>query len=545
MEADNPKTMTELTFANVSNFLQTVVLVDDKAHFVSFEGDHARHSLPVIDDEGDECPVGANHKLVSPPLDSPDSSVDPEDLDAKSLIDGFVEEGIACTVLRPSPDDDVVAKASRIAEFADIVVLDWILDRDDGTRASDLIRAIIEKESGRDRMRLIAIYTGERDLRNVANRIAQILSDCFGVDSKRPSDFVATNGPVRVAAFAKEHTPTPIGDRDLSKRKVRIKELPRRLIREFAEMTTGLLPNIAIAGLSEVRVKTHKLLTMFSRSLDPAYLGHRALLSDPSEAEEQAIAMLVSEVQSILEHGRVAEKASIHSIRAWFNEMKLNESLRPSKLALNSEDCLLRLLEGGIDNTSGVSLGGWKWERVTHAFTPHDQIADEANRKFARMMHVKTRYGGPPPTLTLGTILFLEMEQDSSYWICLQPKCDSVRINRLTFFPMVELTSVTSQRDDFEIVVCHRDSWALLRVPLKPNGLRMFPFEPCDIPMKQVTASQSGSNWLLNSANGTSFEWVAQLKDEHAQRIVNEFASSFSRVGTNESEWVRRSGSKR
>ena len=54
-------------------------------------------------------------------------------------------------------------------------------------------------------------------------------------------------------------------------------------------MTTGLLPNVAIAGLSELRAQTHKLLTMFSRSLDPAYLGHRVLLPNPSEAEDQVL----------------------------------------------------------------------------------------------------------------------------------------------------------------------------------------------------------------------------------------------------------------
>ena len=310
-------------------------------------------------------------------------------------------------------------------------------------------------------------------------------------------------------------------------------------------MTTGLLTNVAIAGLSEVRAQTHKLLTMFSRALDPAYLGHRVLLPNPSEAEDQVMAMFVAEVLSILEHGGVANQAGMKSIRSWVNEMAGKKALRLEHVSLSSQDKLLELLENGIDNTEGLTLGGWKWEKVTHAFTSDDGHAEEANRQFARMMHVKTRYGGRPPTLTLGTILFSESDKGAKYWICLQPKCDTVRITEPTAFPMVPMTPVTSLRDGFEIVVEHRASWVLLRVPRKPSEIGMFTFESNDPSMKQVTATTSDSIWRISGTEGRSFEWVAELKDEHAQRIAIEFSSSFSRVGVNESEWVRRSGTKR
>ena len=157
-------------------------------------------------------------------------------------------------------------------------------------------------------------------------------------------------------------------------------------------------------------------------------------------------------------------------------------------------------------------------------------------------MHVKTQYGGPPPSLTLGTILCAE----ATYWICLQPKCDSVRLDGPTAFPMVPMARVPDQKKDIEIVVLHGDSWVLLSVPRRPADLRMVTFEANDSSMRQVTASLSDdAMWTINPIEGPSFEWVAQLKEEHAQRIANEFAGSFSRVGVSESEWVRRSGTKR
>ena len=116
---------------------------------------------------------------------------------------------------------------------------------------------------------------------------------------------------------------------------------------------------------------------MFSCSLDPAYLGHRLLLSDPSEAEDEVVTMLVAEVLSILEHGGVAKQAGIDSIRAWINEMTIRKSLRPRQLfehPQDSEDTLLGLLENGFDNTPDVKLGKRKLEKVTHAFTLEDSL---------------------------------------------------------------------------------------------------------------------------------------------------------------------------
>ena len=542
MNDNGPSTLIELSTRNVAAFLQTVVVVDDKAHLRPLPKDNEGSSLPETIRADDETSLSPHANLIPPSPDTGDELSDPEDLDAKALVDGFANEGIACTVLRPAKEDDVVSQAAKIAAMADITVLDWILDNDNGARVSGLMREMIGNGSGTDRTRLIAIYTGERDLRQVAGKAADVLSERFGESPDWVSDFVLWKGPVRVVVFGKEGTPVPPDDAGLVERIVSIPELPNRLILEFAHMMTGLLPSVAITALSEVRAQSHKLLTMFSSSLDPAYLGHRVLLPNPSEAEDQVVGMFAAELLSVLEYGGVAKQAGLESIRAWVNEMSESNSLRPNCLSAPSKDELLGLLENGVDNTKGLQLGGWKWEKSTYAFTSDDYQAYEANRQFAKMMHVKTQYGGPPPTLTLGTILCAE----SIYWICLQPKCDSVRLNGPTAFPMVPLTRETDQRKDIEIVVLHGNSWVLFSVPRKPAEIRMFTFESNDSSMKQVTAIRNDdSMWTIQPTEGPSLEWVAQLKDEHAQRMANEIGGSFSRVGVNESEWVRRSGSKR
>ncbi len=546
MNNQSSETFKDLSVRNVTDFLQTVVVVDDQARLGPLPINNDDNSGSSAAETDNESPIGAHANLISPQLDAADSSFDPRDLNAKSLVDGFAKEGIACAVLRPDRDDNVVTQVTKIAERADIVVLDWSLDGDNGERTTKIIRKLISEESGSDRIRLISIYTGERDLRTVADKVSDELSAHFGEAPIQRYEFVAVKGPVRIAVFGKERTPVPPEDALLTDRIVDISELPNRLIDEFAEMTTGLLPNVAIAGLSEIRAQTHKLLTKFSSSLDPAYLGHRLLIPHPSDAEEEVVAMLVAEVLSILEQGDVAKQAGIDSIRAWISEKTTkDESLRPQDLFRsphNTPDALLEFLENGIDKLPEVGLSGRKWEKVTHGFTSVECQADESNRQFAKMMHVKTQYQSPPPSLTLGTILFTETDQCGKYWICLQPKCDSVRIGERRSFPIVPMTQVQKSKCDFEIVVRHRDCWILLRVPRMPAEINMFTFKPDDDSMNKVTASSIEALWKITSTEGTTFEWVAELKDEHAQRIANEFASSFSRVGVSESEWVRRSG---
>ena len=143
MNDQNSRTFKDLSVQNVANFLQTVVVVDDQARLPPQPTNNDTTSKPDIAKADNESPVGAHANLVSPEPDTAGPPVDPKDLDAKSLVDGFAKEGIACTILCPDSDDNVVTQANKIAEVADIVVLDWILDRDNGERTTKLIRKLI------------------------------------------------------------------------------------------------------------------------------------------------------------------------------------------------------------------------------------------------------------------------------------------------------------------------------------------------------------------------------------------------------------------
>jgi len=56
-----------------------------------------------------------------------------------------------------------------------------------------------------------------------------------------------------------------------------------------------------------------------------------------------------------------------------------------------------------------------------------------------------------------------------------------------------------------------------------------FVFTPCYSKMK-----------INEGYNEEDFLWVFDLKDLHSQRIINDYAREISRVGLDESEWLRR-----
>ena len=45
--------------------------------------------------------------------------------------------------------------------------------------------------------------------------------------------------------------------------------------------------------------------------------------------------------------------------------------------------------------------------------------------------------------------------------------------------------------------------------------------------------------FIFSSIYNEKYEWVLELKDMHAQRVINSYCSILSRVGLDESEWLR------
>jgi hypothetical protein len=66
-------------------------------------------------------------------------------------------------------------------------------------------------------------------------------------------------------------------------------------------------------------------------------------------------------------------------------------------------------------------------------------------------------------------------------------------------------------------------------------------FEPSRDGSRMVRAESQGNEYYFTAIDGTRYKWLAELKFEPAQRIVNKYAAELAHVGLDESEWLRRS----
>jgi hypothetical protein len=160
---------------------------------------------------------------------------------------------------------------------------------------------------------------------------------------------------------------------------------------------------------------------------------------------------------------------------------------------------------------------------------------------------LRSHYGHQhPPFLTLGTIVEeLHDDEQKSYLLCIQPRCDSVRLDKKTPFPFLSL-DLSSEEGEFDMVVKNgKQETVYLKVITKPSMCRIIEFTPSspDIGVIRTQRDDTKALWFPE-VEGLRYRYLHELKEGYAQRVVNSFASEISRVGLNELEWLRRSARK-
>ena len=534
-------------------FLQTIVVVDDRAFLGEEIHPHSRLKKP-----GRGASLSREKKEVAEPEER---GTDAHGLDAKEFVDRFAEKGLLCSIIKPeSASEELGPKMIAVSRRADIVVLDWVIDKIRGDKALELIKQITQDDAIKDnnnRLRLLVVYTGENELIEIADKIEAELKTIHS--PVRVDDFTLQWGTSRVAVYAKEGVSVP---GHLKTRIISIHKLPDALVNEFAATTMGLLSNFALAGLTAIRENTHRIITKFPPKLDAPYLAHRALLDPPEEAEAHVLPIFVSELESVLKDTRVASHISIAEIEKWIGCRTMSPVDLCRRMKIRSRkgavDAMVAVIRDGIRaERVSSSYPGWSkilsplknesdkkcLSNLTNILTLDGRPGTEFDRELALLMSVNSRYSSPPPSLTLGTIVAEDVETRTSYYVCIQPACDSVRLsedNRAFPFLRFKIASKSSA-DDFGYIVKDRDSVVELRLKIRPYEVQQVFFKP-RTGSKEIQAVKKDSDWIFTSKEPKErhFRWIADLKQAHAQRVANEFANQISRVGLTESEWLRR-----
>jgi hypothetical protein len=480
-------------------------------------------------------------------------------LDGKTVIDVFAKIGVVCAVMRPSKEElptlgDLVMKVST---NADVVILDWVLyDSQSGERTLEIIERLVTSSVAENgRARLIVVYTAEPNLIEIEKGIRKHLN----LEEMAPTDtmtimFMGT----RICVYGKAGIrPGPIGENRLKTPA----ELADLVISEFTEMTRGLLSNVAMKSITAVRAKTFQLLRRFDCTVDAPYVTQSTLIS-PERAEEQITALIVSEIQEILEDENVGSLGDYDHIIEWLDDRVANGLEWPVYTDLTFEQYragLIQLLKEGVRDPATKKL------RLEHAIFADKIIPKKVNGKekdpaksvrevltgilrsnpplphdadeiLTMLMSLRHRYANPAPQLALGAIVSRIIGNDTTYLLCLQPVCDSVRLSKSRPFAFLSL-GITESSRNCELIVRDGDQLKFLVLKPSPYMLEMISFSPNRD--EKVMADPKDGSFLFSSTENVAFKWIADLKPAHAQRVANNFAHTFSRVGLVESEWNR------
>ncbi len=570
-----PDDFNKICMDTAAKFLQTAVYFDDQAYFPNGEQTDTPTELihpptrenpitnTVQEDEHDEVLV---------------ESSSPHKVNLKPVIEGFAQYGICCSVLSPGGRETFINQESyqfQLAQRSDIVIIDWkLFPSDDGSIPLQFIKHLVDDCSTpkQDKIKLVVIYTGERELTPIVERIEAKLA----INEQRSTERCEEHtdpaqkydvhlSKIQISVYRKNNRAEGT---TLEPREIRFKDLAENVIKQFATMNKGLVSILALDTLYEIRNNTSKLLSKFSPELDPAFLTHRALLENPCDADLQLASLVGNEILTIIEDAEINKRNSrAEKISSWV-DYRIAQGYDPFIYLLPENLNDNRLKEQVRDNsstifraicTSGVTKAytehsylKWikksqenidKMHQLSRVITGSENIPE--NDALAALMVMKHSYiTQEAPKLRLGTVL----ERDGNYWLCLQPLCDSTRINEkcdyCRKFPLLDLqTRIKDGKKKYNLTIMDNNKTVKLCYQAKHYNCQTIEFnackESCEVTAESIN-NHGKSVWVFRAnPHRKKYTYVGTIKYEVAKKIALEIGNNLQRIGLDESEWQR------
>ena len=178
------------------------------------------------------------------------------------------------------------------------MVLDWFLRENMPEYTLQLLLGLLTSDADRNSLRLVSIYTGEARLQDICKAVVAKLEKAGLRPEENEVKTEISYRHGRIVLYAKSDVKLVAA---LKHRSASEEDLPEKLVRDFASMTSGLLPSIALASLTAVREGEHKVLDRFHADLDPAFLTQRACLDSPEDVEGQIVNHVAEELRGLMD----------------------------------------------------------------------------------------------------------------------------------------------------------------------------------------------------------------------------------------------------
>lgn len=288
-------------------------------------------------------------------------------------------------------------------------------------------------------------------------------------------------------------------------------------------------------------------------------MAHRCALPYPEDAKEFATELIAAELYNVISMEETADKfLSAEVLESWIDHIAAAcHIFTDHRKAEASSDTVKEFIRGGenvVDTSNNRQHAhGDPSKKVSKAqavnscslveiFYKDPEESWQKSREFARLSTFKREAAVVSitwnPILSLGSVLKSELptQGDAEYLICMQPRCDAVRLKGNTAFPF---QTAVPTREKFNLVVRNTNGQDVeLRVDLKPRDAVMLKFEPSE--NKKVQAQRRGSDFVFTDIEGRSFIWIGDIKDLKVQRDVSALAARVHSVGIEDFEWLRR-----
>ena len=575
-------TISDFSRDAVCRYLRSVVLIDDNLFNAS-----ERHSRQNDLDLDSPPILILNNDDVAPDLatmtfdaDEDDRRADDNWVDARSVTDGFAKEGIVCGVYEPKefPETNFESDGNfktllKVCTNADVFILDWHLFRGNQNAVAHLLKYILSEDNRNTSpkpVRFCAIYTADR-----VDAICDKVHAAFKqIESSARLDVDARKvcaGGLTVCIYAKEEA--------TSSGAVAAKDLAGRIISDFAKTYEGILPALALRGIASIRENTKRILDKFPVGMDPALVLHSGLTIGGQAIAEDVTNLIGDEVSSVLSDLQVSSN-EIYDLCAEYVKGCADSDFRQTDDSEINKAIASGAGEGAIRNFicrvfnqrtlfPKDSDGAYKAvfskckETPNPRFTPNllKLLKSYVERKIkspvkfgalSAMFCQRTSYSAKR-MLRFGTVV-RDIAERGVYYLCLMPSCDSIRLldyevlkhsdgieenrHKVHYFPFWKLDAVKDGgMSKAHGLVVKGDDGAYC--PLCARGkirenFRLQKFYSC-----HGIVEFSDDNCVRTTDDARTFEWVAELKSAHIQRMAEFVSREFSRVGLAESEWLR------
>lgn len=517
-------------------------------------------------------------------LDKTDNS-----LDSNALINIFSKAKKLCALNQPRYQGDL-ENIIELAKKADITVLDWkihieqnsyesINEEEDeeeydprGVFTLKLIQQIMNEQP--NCLKLIMVYTGETNLEAILDKIKNTLEHKGCNDFEKSTENTLSNSSIKIIVRGKPYLASTLKhNANLKKWIVTYECLPDFLLTEFTKMTEGLISNVVLNAITSIRSNSSKLLNIYNKSMDPAFLAHRALLPIMDDASELLKESISTSIRAIFDYEEIESMCNIEHINNWIDD-KISEpkTLKMDNSSINIGGNELKIWQSeGFEvmcqdifekashnqniskNQIDKYIKNSLVDNISSYFSPIQK--DDIDELFSTLTHHKSNYMIPSytPTLSLGSVV--KEEKRENYWLCIQQRCDCVRIGddeerRFLFLPLKKV----EKTEKFTFIGIENNLLIRLLLNDKTYNVRTIKFKST-LNGKVVSVMTNGKYTFTpvysskhssyNSEIDGNFIWIMDIKDSHAQRIANNFAAKLARVGLDESEWLRRKREKK